>query len=164
METEFRRTEPEREWRSLMLFDRKIFPAGDCFPASYWRAVESYWLLVDGKKVGCCAFERHVDMQEDVRSDGLNLPHSGTLYIVSTGIAPERQGRGFGRLMKAWQICFARQEGFRRVITNVRSRNRAMRKLNQEFGFRVLRITKGYYADPPDATVVMELRLPPTRA
>ena len=128
-------------------------------------AIEIVLLLVDGKKVGCCAFETGMsNMQEDVRSDGLNLPHSGTLYIVSTGIAPELQGRGFGRLMKAWQICFARQHGFRRVITNVRSRNRAMRKLNEAFGFRVLRVTKGYYADPPDATVVMELRLPPARA
>ena len=32
--------------------------------------------------------------------------------------------------------------------------------LNRKFGFRAIRTTPGYYANPSEATVVMELRLP----
>jgi|SRR5579883_1057881 len=154
MRTEFRQTEPEREWRSLMAFDRRIFPPGDCFSGSWWRSLESYWLLVNGKKAGCCAFERHTGFGEADCT-----PEPGTLYIASTGIAQEWQGRGLGRLMKAWQLCFAQEHGFRRVVTNIRRKNRAMYHLNVEFGFRVVSTLPGYYLDPPDATIVMERKL-----
>jgi ribosomal protein S18 acetylase RimI-like enzyme len=63
------------------------------------------------------------------------------------------------RLMKSREIAFARSHGFRRIVTNVRSGNRAMLALNRKFGFREIRRTNGYYTGPRDATVVMELVL-----
>lgn len=129
-----------------MIFDRKAFreyPA-DWFDREYWEACESWWLIVDGRKVGCCAFEY------DAR---------GTLYIASTGILPEFRGRGLGALLKSWQISYARRHGFKRVITNTRKSNRPMIELNKKFGFTVLRTTPDYYGDPRESTVVMELRL-----
>ncbi|HXP87485.1 MAG TPA: LamG domain-containing protein [Bryobacteraceae bacterium] len=56
-----------------------------------------------------------------------------------------------------------RYHGFHRIVTNTRSRNARMIALNQEFGFRIVRTTPGYYSDPKDATVVMELQLGETR-
>jgi len=112
-------------------------------------------------KAGCCAFVRNLDFQEDVRADFRNVRMPGSLYIASTGLLPKFQGQGFGSLMKAWQICFARQHGFTRIVTNVRRRNQAIVKLNRSFGFRRLRTTPGYYHEPADATVVMELLLEP---
>jgi len=151
MNVEFRKVDLPKDLRALVRMDHKIFPKADWFPPSYWKCCESYWLLVDGKRAGCCAF----DLREDDRGP---LPH-GSLYIASTGILPSFQGCGMGRLMKAWQIAYARRNGFTRILTTTRRRNRPMIALNKAFGFRVARKIAGFYADPPDTALVMELRL-----
>ncbi len=156
MKTEFRQAIPATEIRRLMAFDRKVFPPSDLFDADYWKACTVYWLIVDGVKLGCCAFEEHVDFQDDL-SDG-NPRVKGSLYIASTGILPKFQGQGLGTLLKSWQVCYARNYGFKRIVTNTRGRNTAMIALNRKFGFRVIRTSRGYYSDPTDSTVVMELR------
>lgn len=145
--------------RSLMSFDRKVFRPDDRFPSVYWRHVISYWMLVDEVKVGCCAFETNVDFQQDQREDDRNPPMSGSLYIASTAILPKYQRRGFGRLLKSWQLAFALRHRFHRIVTNTRERNEAMIHLNRKFGFDVIRVTPDYYSKPNDATVVMELLL-----
>ena len=159
MHTEFRAAVMPDELRALLAMDRRIFPAADRFPAHYWRQIQSYWLLVDGVKAGCCAFEPDVDFEDDRRDDDSNPPLGGSLYIATTGIVPRFQGRGLGSLMKCWQIAYARRNGFRRIVTNTRKSNKAMIRLNREYGFRVIRTTKDYYTDPVEPTVVMELRL-----
>jgi ribosomal protein S18 acetylase RimI-like enzyme len=143
MTTEFRKAVLPRELRSLVRFDRKIFSNADRFHAADWKAYDSYWLFVDSKKVGCCAFEAR----------------DRSLYIATTGILPQFQRMGFGDLMKAWQVAYARQHGFARIVTNTRKRNAAMIALNKKHGFKVIRTLPGYYKDPPDSTVVMELVL-----
>jgi ribosomal protein S18 acetylase RimI-like enzyme len=156
MRTEFRRAKPEAEMRSLLNFDRKIFPVADQFPADYWRQLHSYWLLVGGVKAGCCAFHRHMGFDEDTRE-------AGSLYIATTGILPRYQGRGLGRLFKAWQVAYARHHCFKRVVTHTRKRNKAMIYLNQEFGFEIVRAIPKYYSEPTDSAVEMELLLPTKR-
>ena len=158
MKTEFRKAVLPEELRSLSAFDRKVFPS-DHFPAAYWRVCESYWMLVDDRKVGCSAFEEHVDFEQDRRADEVNPRRENCLYISSTGILPSEQGRGFGQLLKCWQLTYARSHGFTRIVTNTRKRNTAMIALNKKFGFRTIRTTAGYYAEPTDSTVVMELSL-----
>jgi ribosomal protein S18 acetylase RimI-like enzyme len=159
MNTEFRKAIVPDEIRSLMAFDRRVFPPRDRFDAAYWKICEPYWMIVDGIKLGCCAFERHVDFQDDLNSDGMNPHMRGSLYISTTGILPKFQGKGFGRLLKSWEVSFARYHGFKRIVTNTRERNEKMIVLNREFGFRVIRTTPQYYSNPPDSTVVMELLL-----
>jgi len=156
VKTEFRRVILPRELRALMAFDRKVFRRSDLFDSAYWRMCVSYWMVIDGVRVGCCAFEEHVDFRDDLDPDGRNPPRPGSLYIASTGILPKFQGQGFGTLLKSWELAYARRHAFNRVVTNVRSRNAAMIRLNQQFGFQTLRSTPRYYAGPPDATVVME--------
>ncbi len=159
MRTEFRRADPDREMRSLLAFDRKVFRPSDRFGKEYWRTLDVYWMFLGAVKVGCCAFERDVDFCEDLREDGCNLPLRGSLFIATTGILPRFQRMGFGRLLKAWEVAFASYHGYKRIVTNTRKRNTAMIELNRAFGFQVIRITDSYYADPPEATVVMELNL-----
>jgi ribosomal protein S18 acetylase RimI-like enzyme len=159
MNTEFRKAIVPDEIRGLMAFDHRVFPKSDRFDAAYWNICESYWMVVDGVQVGCCAFERHVDFQDDIRRDGLNRRRRGTLYICSTGILPKFQGKGFGSLLKSWEVSFARYHAFKRMVTNTRKRNTKMIELNRKFGFHVIRTTPRYYSDPTDSTVVMELIL-----
>ena len=160
MRTEFRKVRTADEIGSLMAFDRKVFSSVDCFPRDHWLNVLSYWMLIDGIKVGCCAFENNVDFQQDQRRDGVNPPLTGSLYIASTAILPRFQGHGFGRMLKAWQVAYAWRHKFNRIVTNTRKRNKPMIHLNRKFSFEVIRITPGYYSGPSDSTVVMELRIP----
>jgi len=157
MELEFRRADVDAELRRLRDFDRKVFPAADLFPASYWRVCEVWWMLVDGRRAGCCALRPHADLSDDLDAD--DTPAEGVLYISSTGLLPAYQGRGLGAVMKAWQVAYARRNGFRRVVANTRAGNARMIELNQQFAFRVTRRIPGYYADPDEGTVVMELSL-----
>lgn len=159
MQVEFKLAIIPDDLRRLHAFDRKVFPPSDVFPMAHWRAYESWWMVVAGKNIGCCAFQLGVDFQEDIYREDDNPPQPGTLYIASTGIHPAHQGRGLGRLLKSWQVAYAQHHGFSRIVTNTRSRNRAMIALNRSFGFEVIRKTRGYYSDPTDATTVMELKL-----
>jgi ribosomal protein S18 acetylase RimI-like enzyme len=157
MKTEFRKAILPQEIPSLLAFDRKIFPSADRFDAVYWATCESYWLVVGKTKVGCCAFEKHVDFHDGF---GYIAPHrKGSLYISTTGILPRFQNQGFGPLLKAWQIAYARYHGFNRMITNCRKRNVRMIALNRRFGFRIVRTIPRYYMEPTDSAVLMELLL-----
>ena len=158
LRTEFVRAVVPHEIRSLVRFDHKVFPEADWFEPDDWREYKSFWMLLNGRRVGCCAFGEHEDFLDDIGPD--NIPHKGTLYIASTGILPEFQGFGLGRLMKAWQVSYARYQSFGRIVTNCRKSNVAMLGLNKGFGFRVTRTTPHYYRDPDEPTVVMEMTLP----
>ena len=158
MHTEFRRANLPDELRALTAFDRKVFPKADWFAAEDWKRYESWWLIVNGAKAGCCAFEPNADFQEDQGKSNPFLKDS--LYISSTGILPRFQGFGLGALFKAWQVAYARRHRFTRIVTNTRKSNVAMIRLNQKFRFRLVRISPGYYRHPPEPTVVMVLDLP----
>ena len=131
----------------------------DLFSTEEWKEYESYWMIVDGTAVGCCASQQNVDFQEDIRKDEHNPPMKGSLYISTTGILSGFRSRGLGRLLKSWEIAYAKDHGFSRIVANTRERNIKMISLNKKFGFKVIRRTSGYYSGPTDATVVMELRL-----
>jgi ribosomal protein S18 acetylase RimI-like enzyme len=161
MEVEFKRAVLPDDLRRLRAFDRKTFPRSDLFSIEDWKECESYWMIIDGTRVGCCAFQKHVDFQEDIRPEPAESGAQGSLYISTTGILPKYQGAGLGSLFKSWQIAYARRNGFHRIVTNTRGRNARMIALNRKFGFRVLRTTPGYYRDPTDSTVVMELHVKP---
>ena len=157
MHTEFRPVDPAREVRALLVFDRKVFGSADAYSAEMWRAYESYWMFVDGKKVGCCAFERDHDFRDDLGES--DPPLKGTLHITSTGLLPKYQGLGLGTLMKAWQVAFARRHGFTRLVTASRKSNVRMIALNKKFGFQAIRVTPRYYREPVEAILVQELKL-----
>jgi ribosomal protein S18 acetylase RimI-like enzyme len=161
MNTEFRRALKPKEIRSLVIFDHKAFQKypDDWFDRHDWEMLDSWWMIVGNKKIGCCAFDPHADFQEDVRDDEVNPYSRASLYIATTGILPRFRGLGFGGLLKCWQISYARYNGFTRIVTNSRKSNKPMIKLNEKFGFKVLRTTPNYYDNPREPTVVMELRL-----
>jgi ribosomal protein S18 acetylase RimI-like enzyme len=148
---EFRRAEIPAELRSLQAFDRKVFRKADVFPAEYWKQCEPYWLLIDGVKAGCCAFDKHT------------LHAKGTLYVSTTGILPRFQRRGLGQLMKQWQIAYARRHGFTRIVITTRKSNAPMIALNRKFHFKTVRTIPRYYSDPTESALVMELLLSPPR-
>ncbi len=153
MKIEFRKAIVPQEIEALCKFDQiafQSFPA-DLFDAEEWAQYESYWMIVDGRTVGCSAFLHDVDYDE--------RPRPKCLWIVSTGILPKARGRGLGSKLKEWQLEYARQRGFEVIVTNMRQTNTPIIRLNQKFGFTTRELVPGYYSDPEEAAVVMELNL-----
>ena len=157
MMLEFRRAVLPEEAGELWELDLAIF-GKDAFRREDWLSLESYWVVVDGQVAGCAAFIHDADFQEDLREDGENAAQPGTVYIQSTGLLLAYRGQGLGKRVKAWQIEYARRNGFRRMVTNCRESNARMISINEKYGFRTIRSTPGYYEDG-EATVVMELVL-----
>jgi ribosomal protein S18 acetylase RimI-like enzyme len=153
MNIEFRKAKVPDEIEALFEFDQKAFAAfpGDLFDPEDWAEFESFWMLVDGQTVGCSAFVHDVDYNQQ--------PRPKCLYIISTGVLPEFQGRGFGTEQKRWQIDYARQRGFEVIVTNMRESNSRIIRLNEKFGFTTRGAVPGYYANPEERAVVMELKL-----
>ena len=150
---EFRRVIVPDEMGALCELDRKIFhefPA-DLFIPEEWAEFESYWMIVDGKIVGCSAFIRDSDFDDE--------PRPGCLHIMSTGVLPEFRRRGFGMKQKRWQIEFAKQQGFQVIVTNTRESNVAMRELNLKLGFAIREVSPHFYYEPDEPAIVMELQL-----
>jgi ribosomal protein S18 acetylase RimI-like enzyme len=154
---DFRKAQLPDDALALWNLDVAIF-GKDAFDLPLWLILESYWILVDASVAGCAAFIHHADFQEDLREDAQNTPQPGTLYIQSTGLLPQYRGQGLGHRIKAWQIEYAKQNGFRRIVTNCRESNATMISINKKFGFRSVRTTPDYYEDG-EATVVLELLL-----
>jgi ribosomal protein S18 acetylase RimI-like enzyme len=161
MHTEFRRALLPQEMRSLVLFDHKTFfqYPDDWFDRDDWNVYEAWWLIVNQRKVGCCAFATYRNFQEELGEVRQQTALGTTLYIVTTGILPAWRRQGLGTLLKCWQISYARRHEFTRIVTNTRKSNQAMIGLNRKFGFKVIRSMPNYYASPLEPALVMELRL-----
>jgi len=153
MMIEFRPAKLPDDLEALQKLDAQIFAdyPGDLFTEEDWLLFDSWWMLEDGKVVGCAAFLADVDYDFS--------PRPGCLHIMTTGILPELRGRGLGRKQKEWQIEHARSLGFDVIVTNMRQSNHRMIRLNGSLGFRFRLIDPGYYKNPPEDAVVMELRL-----
>lgn len=153
MTIEFKKAILPDDLEALCAMDIRIFgrfPA-DLFTPEIWQGLETYWMLCDGERMGCAAFIHHSD------HDGTLRP--GSLHIMTTGVLPELQGRGFGELQKAWQIEYARQHGFSRIITNTRQSNHRMIALNKKLGFQEIMVVPDFYQEPDEPAIVMELFL-----
>jgi ribosomal protein S18 acetylase RimI-like enzyme len=153
MDIKFQKATLPGDLDDLLEFDHRTFGAypDDLFEREDWSGCVSYWMFVNGIKVGCSAFQHNVDY------DG--APRSGCLYIASTGILPEFQGRGFGKKEKQWQIEYAHRNGFAMMVTNMRQSNTRIIRLNRSLGFRYRGLDAAYYHNPDEPAVVMELSL-----
>ena len=150
---EFRKAVIPDETDALCDFDQKVFGAypDDLFSPEEWAEFESYWVRLNGVTIGCVALEPDVDYDGE--------PKPGSLFVASTGLLPDYQGRGYGSTIKKWQIDYGRQHGFKLIVTNARESNRRSIRLNQKFGFKVREIAPGYYSNPDEPATVMELHV-----
>lgn len=151
MKLEMKQADVSVEASALAQLDKQIFSAADCFGPEAWNGSEAFWILADGRIVGSVAMELNA---------GVRSPHSpGCLYVTSTGILPEFQGRGIGTFAKQWQIEYARRKGFVRIETNCRASNSRILSLNKKFGFVPTREIPHCYKDPEESAIVLELVL-----
>jgi ribosomal protein S18 acetylase RimI-like enzyme len=81
------------------------------------------------------------------------------LYIISTAILPEFQRQGWGTVLKAWEIAYARRNMYKLMVTGCRKSNTAMINLNLRFGFQYAFEISDYYSDPVESAVILSLKV-----
>jgi ribosomal protein S18 acetylase RimI-like enzyme len=130
---------------ALCDFDKRAFHAhpADLFTEEEWKKYESYWMIVDGKAVGCVAME--TDKKDE-------------LWIASTAVLPEFRGQRFGEKLKQWEIDYAKSHGFSSIGTVMRQSNEPIIRLNEKFGF-MRRRTQHRCFDPVEPGLGMQLLL-----
>jgi ribosomal-protein-alanine N-acetyltransferase len=80
-------------------------------------------------------------------------------HLLNLAVHPDYRRRGIARALLDNVIQELRMEGCRFFYLEVRSSNYAARKLYERFGFNIVGIRKGYYANPAEDAVIMMLEL-----
>lgn len=145
MDLHIQRANIRTEIKSIMRMDRTIFSADAFDEQDQWRGLKVFWVMLGQKKIGTISFAHGFDYAED----GSEIEVPENLYIVSTGILPTHQGKGYGLVAKTYELAYARHHGFQRVSTTCRQSNERILKMNQRFGFRKAHLIREYYGDEP---------------
>jgi ribosomal protein S18 acetylase RimI-like enzyme len=143
------------ELQDFINLDRLIFSEADAFNQEYFDLFDNFWIIVNGRRAGAMMLGLHMD-----RWLGDVPPHrEGSLYIASTGILKRYRGFGLGRAVKLWQIAYARENGFTRLVAENRISNEQIIGLNESCGFQLIDVDPDFYPDPLEDAAIMELVL-----
>lgn len=155
MEVEFRPAQ-KHEALTLRRFDMKMFEESDWFTLEEWKLFTCYWIVVNRQKVGSIALAINRDFWEI--DEEKPKYREGSMFIASTGLAPEFRGKGIGDIAKVFELGVAKDHGCTRIITNCRESNEASIGLNTKHGFEIVRHVPNYYHGPVEAATVLEYR------
>jgi ribosomal protein S18 acetylase RimI-like enzyme len=142
------------DYEKLEEFDKRAFSAADRYDLERWleKNYECWLMLLNGQTIGYCAFLNECDIEPYNKMDDV-------LYIISTAILPEFQRQGWGTVLKAWEIAYARRNMYKLMVTGCRKSNTAMINLNLRFGFQYAFEISDYYSDPVESAVILSLKV-----
>lgn len=152
---EFRKIDLEKEVDLLVEMEAKIFSPSDRLRAENFEGTECYWIVTDSVIAGCTSLRNSYIATESYKL----IWCEEAIHIVSTGILPEFQGKGFGNQIKEWQISYAKSRCCIVMTTVCRRGNLRMIGLNEKFGFKVSGTVTNSYHDPEEDGIIMALNL-----
>lgn len=76
--------------------------------------------------------------------------------ILTIGVAQEKQGRGYGRLMMEKMLTEAQKLGAQVMTLEVRVNNQKAIALYQDFGFEIVAVRPNYYKDGENAFLMVK--------
>lgn len=83
----------------------------------------------------------------------------GQGHIPSLAVLPDYRRNGLGSQILRHLLAHAALQQVDDVVLEVRRRNHAARAMYEEFGFEEIGLRQGYYLQPADDAVVMQLQL-----
>ncbi len=139
------RTMRREDCPAVAAIDRNCFPEA-WSEAGFYDAMRQpqYWFLVmeeDGKIVG------YIGM--------VNTDQEGEITRIV--LLPEARRRGYGSLLLANMLRWAEQLGLHSVFLEVRRSNEPARRLYEKYGFETIAERKGYYRNPGEDAIIMQL-------
>jgi len=146
----------EDDFPLLAKMDALIFGEDDAFSADDFGRYVNFLVYLNSHAIGSMVFLHNRGVAKTYDEEE---PHmAGTLYIISTALLPEYQSRGFGSILKAWQIAYAKFNEFNKIVTNARLSNKRSIALNKKFGFEITETIPNYYHGPKESALVLELK------
>lgn len=76
--------------------------------------------------------------------------------ILTIGVAQEKQGRGYGRLMMEKMLTEAQKLGAQVMTLEVRVNNQRAIALYKDFGFEIVAVRPNYYKDGENAFLMVK--------
>ncbi len=153
MNLEISRADPRKDALLLLQLDRKTFSEADAFKnASIWIGLQCFFLRHNDKPIA--SFALALDRDHRWKFDRkIQAPQS--IFIVTTGILPEYQNMKLGRLIKEFQIVYARLNNFKKIESTARASNVRIISLNKKFGFEKTLVIPKFYKNPEEDMVVL---------
>ena len=148
-----RRVSTQREHELLVDMDRRMFRPSDMFGIKDFQQGLCWLIVCNGEPAGSIVMLPDIDLDSEAHE--IVMPKS--LYIASTGILPAWQRHRLGSIAKAFELSYAKTHGFTTMVTMCRSRNAAMLRINERFGFVPRHCVPDVYDQPRDDAVVLEL-------
>ncbi len=79
------------------------------------------------------------------------------LHLMNLSVHPDRRRIGIGEELARWTLSWARENGARLATLEVRASNEAAKRLYEKIGFKVVAVRQGYYREPKEDAVLMNL-------
>lgn len=79
-------------------------------------------------------------------------------HVATLAVHPDYRRRGIGACLLANALLTCADRGLAEALLEVREKNRVAQKLYRKFGFEVVGIRPGYYADTGENAVLMALK------
>ena len=89
------------------------------------------------------------------------IGYAGVMVVADTAdvqtiaVIPEREGRGYGRLLLNTLHQLAQSRGAERILLEVRADNPRAQQLYLRNGYTQIHLRRGYYEDGQDALIMM---------
>lgn len=79
------------------------------------------------------------------------------LHFMNLSVHPDRRRQGIGEELARWALVWGKENGTRLATLEVRASNEAAKRLYEKLGFRVAAVRSGYYREPREDALIMNL-------
>lgn len=125
-----------------------------CFPNEKWSFDSIYDELKNGKSIYL------IFIYDDKIAGYLNAyPSYDEIELMRIAILPQHQNNGFGMQLIDYLKEYSLNENLKRIILEVRSRNKGAINLYTKCGFKQDGVRKKYYINPTDDAILMSCGL-----
>lgn len=79
------------------------------------------------------------------------------LHLMNLAVHPDRRRQNIGEELARWVLNMGYEKKCRTAMLEVRESNRPARQLYEKLGFKVIGVRRGYYRDPKEDALVMQI-------
>ncbi len=141
----------EDDVSEIVSIERKCFTdpwSENAFRAAFNENTDIFVLDADGLLGGFAVFDR-------------TLVTEAEIHIIA--VDPDMRGKGFSKLLMDAMVGSADKNGVERIMLEVRASNEVAISLYTKYGFEKVGLRPGYYRNPVESAILMDLQVKPGR-